>query len=1217
METPNARPVRSAIGLGVSLAVAASGLTALVAPAANATVVHPAAATVVHASVVRSTAVRPAAAPANSVGQGPLTSSCRTVAGRTACDIWAKIGAVSVHDSASTTLSIPVWNFVSTSGAAATGASSLLIGTVGVPMDITLHNLLPQPVGFSTPQVDGALSDTTGVVQGSSKTYTITPQRSGSYIYQAGLTSNGARQVGMGLAGALVVRPAAASTTAYDVAQAAFDDEALMLYADVDANLAADPLGFNMRNYNPQFHLLNGVAYPDGAPIITDAGRQLMLRFVNISQLEKSPTILGIEMTAFARGARPMPSIMTEPGRLIAPGDTVDASILMPAGSHRYAIYDAPGLLNNGNWVNGVNSQAIGGGLTFIQSGGTGVAPPTGPSISRFSAAGQPGGLGRPLTMSAILDTANRGGGDIAQAEYYVDTLNATPGTGTTLSFSGASPLDVSWPLDVAGLSSGLHNVYLRAQDSFGSWGPVATLVVKVDATGPLVTGVVLSSPTTSGRADLGFTATANDTTTGGSNSIAARYWLDGTATPPVSPIALTTNGPRIIAAIDGIIPMATLAGLAQGRHTLYIQAQDSFRQWGVPTATVFGVDFTAPVTSAAVITPGATNGVSVCDLTGAGANPGPLLGNPCLTNPASPGTFTITADAIDPVVNGVNSAITKVEAYLMNCNPTCPALPPTGSTNSLQLSPAGAGVAAGSTHYTGQLPLSWFGAYRNTSITIKVVAIDAAGNRVDGGTSTKMVVDQLNPVVSTGGTITQGTWVPDNAPTSTAANYTNDGSALLSVPASDGTVGAAGVSGVAFAEYWIGADPGIGNGTRITLNVVNGRFEGTLDLNALGNVRGGSISVNVRVQDFANNWSPVAVVTGTLVPVTVFANDLEATVASPFGWTAVTGAPTRSTVTPIGGAASLLAAPADAAVTKTATGASGAVTVTLATAGGTSGVVVGQAVSGTGVSIGATVTAINTGTRVVTLSVSNYAAVSGTLTFRAVGFVSRTVPTTGTPALTTEFAAHFTMNTTSATAGTANPVTVLQGLAGTLSAYQVQYARSANVTTTATGTSGASTITVASVTNLVVNQSVTGTGIRAGAYITAINTVTRVVTLSGTNTGTVSGTMTFSLVSFRVNMATTTAAVTSGAWTTLTTGAAPTTGTYVVTVNYRQGGATGATRGQTVITVNGQTITTYSNTGTASSRRISSVRMGVIGNAGTTGVSMKFDTFSSARVAF
>ena len=61
----------------------------------------------------------------------------------------------------------------------------------------------------------------------------------------------------------------------------------------------------------------------------------------------------------------------------------------------------------------------------------------------------------------------------------------------------------------------------------------------------------------------------------------------------------------------------------------------------------------------------------------------------------------------------------------------------------------------------------------------------------------------------------------------------------------------------------------------------------------------------------------------------------------------------------------------------------------------------------------------------------------------------------------------------------------------------------------TATGTSGASTIVVSSATGIVLNQSVTGTGIGANAIVTTI--VGTTITLSVVNSSAVSGTMSFS----------------------------------------------------------------------------------------------------------
>ena len=889
MKTSSARTARASLAIGASLAVAASGLTALAAPAANASGAHIKAASV----GVHTAGLRPAVAPAGSVGQGPLTSSCTVANGRTACDIWAKIGSVSVHDTASTTKSIPVWNFVPTTDATASGASALLIGQVGQPIDITLHNTLPQNVGLAVPQVDGFYGDTTGIAQDASKTYSFTPTRAGTYVYEAGLTPNGDRQVAMGLAGALVVRPATGSTTAYDQLQASYDDEAMMVYSDVDENLAADPANFNMRDYNPQFHLVNGVSYPDGAPIITDSGRTLVLHFANISQLDKSYTLLGTRMTEFAKSARPIPALMSVTGRWLAPGDTMDTQMIMPSGQHRYSIYLDPSTLSNGtNWIDGVNSPALGGGMTFIQVGGSGTVAPTGPAVFKMSAAGQPGGLGRPLTLAMTLDTTNRGGGDISQIEYWIDTLPGAPGTGTSVAVAGTSPLAASWAIDVSTLSTGTHNVYVRAQDAFGAWGSTGTLPIKIDATGPVISNPVLDAGNidTNGSVPLAIAVTASDVTTGGSNVVAARYLIDGSAVPPANPVTLTTNGPRVSAAASGSIPTSVLTGLVEGNHTIYAQAQDSLGQWGSVLSIPFAVDRTAPTTTNVVITPSVTNGT--------------------VTNPAIPGSFGITADVVDPITAGVNSPITNVEAFICqpqvyySTTPVGTACVPgaQGTTNALDLLAGGPGAAPGSTHYVGNMPLAWVGGYiaKGADIPLWVIGVDAAGNRVSTAGLVRnghLLIDTVKPTAA--GTLTQGTWTLEQ-------NYTADASATLAVTATD----AAPSGGVASAEYYIGADPGYGNGTPITL--VAGAGTATLNLNTIGAtdatwLKGGAHTVFVRALDAAGNWGPSTAVTATLKPVTVFASGWETPTTTPFGWTNTVGTGvTSSTATPIAGSRSL-----------------------------------------------------------------------------------------------------------------------------------------------------------------------------------------------------------------------------------------------------------------------------------------------------------------------
>ena len=55
----------------------------------------------------------------------------------------------------------------------------------------------------------GVIADLVGVAAGSVVTYTFSSAQPGTFLYEAGLTPNGPRQVAMGLYGGLVVRPPA------------------------------------------------------------------------------------------------------------------------------------------------------------------------------------------------------------------------------------------------------------------------------------------------------------------------------------------------------------------------------------------------------------------------------------------------------------------------------------------------------------------------------------------------------------------------------------------------------------------------------------------------------------------------------------------------------------------------------------------------------------------------------------------------------------------------------------------------------------------------------------------------------------------------------------------------------------------------------------------------------------------------------------------------
>jgi FtsP/CotA-like multicopper oxidase with cupredoxin domain len=154
----------------------------------------------------------------------------------------------------------------------------------GDTVTVILHNTLPEPVSImfpgqenvlangtlAQPQFDGGgnLASLTNVAaaNGGSMTYSFVATEPGTYLYESG--TNPRKQVGMGLFGALIVRPTLGADFVYNRADSQFmpQEEFLMLLSEIDPYLnQAVERGrpFNMNNYHPRYWLLNGRGFPD------------------------------------------------------------------------------------------------------------------------------------------------------------------------------------------------------------------------------------------------------------------------------------------------------------------------------------------------------------------------------------------------------------------------------------------------------------------------------------------------------------------------------------------------------------------------------------------------------------------------------------------------------------------------------------------------------------------------------------------------------------------------------------------------------------------------------------------------------------------------------------------------------------------------------------------------------------------------------------------
>ncbi len=146
----------------------------------------------------------------------------------------------------------------------------------------------------------------------------------------------------------------------------------------------------------------------------------------------------------------------------------------------------------------------------------------------------------------------------------------------------------------------------------------------------------------------------------------------------------------------------------------------------------------------------------------------------------------------------------------------------------------------------------------------VNVSALDNAGNTASK--TTVLDVDTTPPVAS-------------NAALGSAV-VADGGTTSLSADVSDG------LSGVAAAEYFVGADPGQGDGTAMT--VANGTATASIG----AGLAPGMHTVSVRAQDVAGNWSAPVTVTLSVKPDAPSGLSAPSPAAQPvLSWTAVPGA--------------------------------------------------------------------------------------------------------------------------------------------------------------------------------------------------------------------------------------------------------------------------------------------------------------------------------------
>ncbi len=497
----------------------------------------------------------------------------------------------------------------------------------------------------------------------------------------------------MGLVGALVVLPSTPGS-AYGTPATAYTDESVVLLTDVDPALAAAPATFDMRNYTPKVHLVNGSPFPATTTIPVTAATTALLRVVNAGIVQHSLGVLGTRQRAVATSGRPLSHPSGVAATNVSAGDTVDLVVDVPAtGGPLYPVYDSSTRLDSAlGSTTGV--VPFGGALTFLSTG-SGTPPVAGPSITGLAVASAVTGGSTPLGFTATAGAATEPA--VTAVEYVIDNGSAPTGSGTTVSVTpGTGPVAVAGSIPVStlgGLAAGPHTLLVRANSASG-WGALAAVTFALDKLGP--TSTLTVAPSATNGAALTISGSATDSVTGGSAVASATFSLDGGAPQPLD---VTPSG-AVSVTLSGTVPASALAlPFPEGSHSITATATDAWGNVGATsTAATFIVDRTLPTVSAVTVSPSPNNGSQ--------------------GTPADPTVVEVRAGFADPPGGGAASGVVAGEAFLGSVGAT-------GSGFPMSLYPSSGPDQV----LLGTFPVSELTRFGDGTVPVYVHAKDAAGN--------------------------------------------------------------------------------------------------------------------------------------------------------------------------------------------------------------------------------------------------------------------------------------------------------------------------------------------------------------------------------------------------------------------------------------------------------------------------------------------------------
>jgi len=729
------------------------------------------------------------AAPSSSLPASPCTFT-------STCDLWAKAGTLSLPDPLVPTL--PVWGFATSRNGLAQVPGPVLIANVGQTISIRVHNELPNntaggnnALSLEVP-ASSAQTDLTGIDSGEQQTYNFGKLRPGTYLYEAGPTPDGARQVRMGLSGILIVRPSnfAACNCAYAYGSAdtgAFVDESTLLLNEFDPAFNTDPFNFDPVEFSPTEFTINGHAFDNSAvgalnAINVISGDVLLLHYANLSDHERGITISNERQKILADDSY----VLANPGdvatKWLNPGQVSDSFVTIDPSfpkDARIPVYDSGLHLSNGA------DLGLGGMFTYLYVSQSLAGSSNGPVTTVALDASTNSGI-EPLTVSGNVTAAP--GATLTDAEWFLDHPG-TPGSGTTcptggLALSSPGSGYISPSVTFSGPGTGAAATVTGSLDKInvtaggaGYTHPTAavsgasvTASGSVDAVKVLPTGSHYSTPkvTFSGGGGSGATATATGSVDGVNlPTPGAGYTLPvvtlsggGAITGATVSVSGGVDGFKIVAAGSGY--KAPIVGFTGGGGDGLAAANALFDpNSGVITGftiTNHGSGYTsAPIVSITDATPGVIGANISSTISVAVINLGP----------GGSGYSSAPAIAITDSNGGTGAPVTATATISV-----------TGVTNLV----GGAGyTTAPAVGIADVLPGTGHDALATATLTITAITIDPGG--AGSGYNPAPDVSITDPGGSGGGASAKSTLTLKSTLTQNAITLTNPGSGYRTTP--------------------------------------------------------------------------------------------------------------------------------------------------------------------------------------------------------------------------------------------------------------------------------------------------------------------------------------------------------------------------------------------------------------------------------------------------